>query len=190
MSISEKYRYITYNGSTFPDDPYREVMVTLNHEIKDEYFPAMQEAFPNIQRGMAFLITAMTKQEGFFKGSKSYRTNNPGNIGNVDTGASKSHQTLTDGIKKQVDFIQRIILGGHKAFPIGKPVKIIPYLSPDVGWCPGYNFTYIGQLDQFIKIYSTGARKSNSYINTIVSYFKINGVIITPESTLQQIVSV
>jgi hypothetical protein len=55
-------------------------------------------------------------------------------------------------------------------------------------YLPGYQFTFTGQLDQFVKIYSTGARAGNSYINTIVSYFQMNGLSIQPQSKLQDIV--
>lgn len=60
---------------------------------------------------------------------------------------------------------------------------INPYL-------PGYRFVFTGQIDQYVKIYSTGARGGNSYINIIVSWFKKNGIDITPESRIQDIIKI
>jgi hypothetical protein len=43
-------------------------------------------------------------------------------------------------------------------------------------------------LDQFVKIYSTGARGGNSYLSMIVSYFNQNGLSIKPESKIQDVI--
>lgn len=76
-------------------------------------------------------------------------------------------------------------------------IKIPPYYSPEIAkkpsegrspYLPGYQFIYTGQLDQFVKIYSTGARGGNSYINTIMSYFKGQGFQVTPQSKIQDII--
>ena len=55
-------------------------------------------------------------------------------------------------------------------------------------YLPGYEFIYTGQLDQFVKIYATGARGGNGYVSLIISYFKKNGITITPQSKIQDII--
>jgi len=144
-------------------------------------------------------MTAMTHMEGFRKGSRSYRTNNPGNVGNTDSGANKKLVTLSDGIELQVDHLKKIAEGKSKYYPLGKQITLKPFYSPEIANnpqyglpanLPGYKFVYTGKLDQFIKIYSTGARVTNIYINTIVSYFAQNGITITPADKLIDIIAI
>lgn len=196
--IKSSYQNVVFEGGTFPDSAYKTVTVKLNDTIKNEYLPALNQALPNAPKGLKLLITAMTHQEGFHKGSRSYRTNNPGNVGNTDSGANKPFPTLAAGIVAQAEHLKAIAEGKKKAYPLGKNLHIAPYYSVEIAnnpqyglpaHLPGYNFTpYSGQLDQFIKIYSTGARATNSYLNVITSYFAANGLTIKPESTLQDII--
>ena len=196
--MAKSYAGITFKSATFPDSPYKDVAVKLNPTILNEYIPALGRALPNASKGLRLLLTVMTYQEGFKKGSRSYRNNNPGNIGNTDSSANKKLLHLEDGIVLQANFITDIIAGKKAAFPMNKPVIIPPFYSPEIAKnealyginpnLPGYSFTFTGQLDQFIKIYSTGARATNSYLNCIVSYFKLNGLVITPQTTLGEIV--
>ena len=163
-----------------------------------EYIPALSQAIPGGTKGLYSLLTIMTFKEGFRKGTRSYNTNNPGNIGNTDSGANKPLPTLADGIKLQQSYIQGIVNGTNKSYPMNQPVFIKPFYSEEIArnaklygmspWLPGYKFVFTGQIDQFVKIYSTGARGGNSYINTIVSYFKICGLNITPESKIQDLI--
>ncbi len=196
---AEKYKNKVIEGSTFPDKPYTNTMsIKLNKEMVSEYMPALKKVLPNGPKGFQLLLTVMAYHEGFAKGSRSYRTNNPGNIGNVDSGANKSLATLADGIQRQKDYVEKIVAGGNKSYPMNKEVNIKPFYSEEIAknaktygmspWLPGYHFTFTGQIDQFVKIYSTGARGGNSYINTIVSYFKQNGLTITPSSKIQDII--
>jgi hypothetical protein len=55
---------------------------------------------------------------------------------------------------------------------------------------PGYDFTFTGQLDQFVKIYSTGARAGNGYLSMIISFFNQNGISIGPDSKIQDIIKI
>lgn len=192
-------KYITIQGSTFPDDPYRKVKVSLNKTITTEYLPVLGEL--DIPTGLKLLMTAMTHMEGFRMGTRAYRTNNPGNIGNTDSGQNKAINSLKDGVKLQAEFITKIAEGRHKSYPLNKRVNLSPFRSKEIwnnlknygvktGDVPGYSFTYTGQLDQFVKIYATLPRISNSYINTIVSYFSLNGIEITPVTTLQEIIKI
>jgi len=193
----KSYKDISFPGSTFPDDPYRHIPVKIDQHILDQYIPAM----PPMAKGLKLLLIAMTDMEGFRPGSKSYRTNNPGNVGNTDSGATNGFPTLSAGITAQAAFIQAIAAGKKKYYPLGKQVVLKPDWSEEVdnnkklygrpdGWLPGYSFTYVGQLDQLLKIYSTGARFTNVYVNQIVSYFADNGILITPTSTLAEIIAI
>ncbi len=194
------YKGIIFQGAVFPDSPYKEVPVTLNDTIVKEYLPALHTALPEASKGLQLLITAMAYQEGFKAGTRSYRYRNPGNIGNTDQGKNVPFPTLADGIKAQAAFITAIANGEKKAYPLGKPVFLKPDFSQEIhdnqktyglgnGNIPGYKFTYNGSLEQFLKIYSTGARLSNNYVNTITSYFKHNGIDISPTTTLQEIIA-
>ena len=195
--MTEKYKDIIFDGSTFQDDKYKTVKVVLNDTIKTEYLPAL-EKLP-YTKGLKLLMTAMTHMEGFRKGSRSYRTNNPGNVGNTDSGANKKLVTLSDGIQLQADHLKKIAEGKSKYYPLGKQITLKPFYSPEIANnpqyglpanLPGYKFVYTGKLDQFIKIYSTGARVTNIYINTIVSYFAQNGITITPADKLIDIIAI
>lgn len=196
---AEQYKDKTIEGSTFPGKPYVDsVAIKLNAEIVNQYLPELHRVLPGASKGLQLLLTIMAFKEGFTKGSRSYRTNNPGNIGNTDSGANQTLKTLGDGILRQKDYLEKIVSGAHKAFPMNKQVVIKPYYSEEIAknaktygmspWLPGYKFVFTGQLDQFVKIYSTGARGGNSYINMIVSYFNSNGIKISPSSKIQDII--
>ena len=197
--FDERYKDKVFDGSTFPDKPYSStVKVTLNSEIVNEYIPAFQKAIPSATKGLRLLLTIMAYHEGFNKNSRSYRTNNPGNIGNTDSGANSTLASLADGILRQKEYVEKIVSGKNTSYPMNKDKYIAPAYSQEIAknsvnygmspWLPGYKFVFTGQLDQFVKIYSTGARAGNSYINTIVSYFATNGIVIKPESKIQDII--
>ena len=57
----------------------------------------------------------MAQKEGFEKGSRSYRTNNHANMGNVDSGVNVSFPTLKAVIEHQIKTLTRIANGNHKA---------------------------------------------------------------------------
>lgn len=199
-NFDDSYRDYVVQGSTVPNASYDyNVSVKLNATIKNEYMPALEKAFPGMNKGFKLLMIAMTHQEGFYPGSLSYKTNNPGNVGNTDTG-SKPIASLTEGIKYQKKHLEEIASGVKSAYKLNTKRKLDAYYSPEIAdnqknyqkspFLPGYDFgTYTGRLDQFVKIYSTGARTGNAYVNTIISYFKANGLNITPETTLQEIIN-
>lgn len=195
-----KWKDQTILGSVFPDSPIQSnLKISFSTELIKEYIPtidSLQERL-HFSNGLKYLLIAMTNKEGFKKGTRSYRTNNPGNIGNTDTGKNSTFQTLEEGIEAQLNYVKKVIEGKHKAFPLGKEITIKPYYSAEIAknektygispYLPGYKFTYSGQLDQFVKIYSTGARAGNNYINFILSYFENLGYNLTPETTLAEI---
>jgi hypothetical protein len=193
MPFDEKYRNKIIQGDTFPDKPVQdEVKISFSKEMIDEYIPLINVVMKDDPRGFRLLLIIMAQKEGFHKGTRSYKTKNPGNIGNVDSGANKQIETLKDGILLQKSYVLRIVNGQSKTYPMGKR-KIIPAayseeiaknqknygMSP---WLPGYDFVFTGELDQFVKIYSTGARAGNSYLSMIISFFKNHGVHLTADS--------
>ena len=191
----EKYKNIVIQGSIFPDNPVlNNKNIPFSAEMLNEYIPTIDKM--QAPKGIKLLCTIMAQQEGFKNGSRSYRTNNPGNIGNTDSGANKSTRTLEDGINLQINYLMGIINGTNKKYPIGKQVSIPPYFSQEIAdnpvyllspYLPGYSFIFTGQLDQFVKIYATGARATNTYLSLVVSYFASMGIIITAQTTLNEI---
>jgi hypothetical protein len=193
----DKYKDLVIKGSTFPDAPINdEVKITFSKELIHEYLPEIEKL--NLSKGMKLLCIIMAHKEGFYKGTRSYRYNNPGNIGNTDSGSNNKLPNLLTGINAQVKYITRVASNQHPAFPHGKKVNIKPFYSKEIAenqktygispYVPGYTFTFTGQLDQFVKIYSTGARSGNGYLNMIISFFKNHGITLTPESKIQDII--
>jgi hypothetical protein len=181
--------------TTKPDSVQATVKQVLNagvntsDTIKNVYIPTLDSVLPNIEYGIRLLMIAQTQFEGFKPGTLSYRTNNPGNIGNVDAGGKRFFPTLEAGIKAQYNHIIKVVTGREKNYPLGKVVSQPNFQVPNRSTTfPGYKFTYTGQLEQYLKIYSTGARLNNSYLNFIIGYFKKEGgIIITPQTTLYDI---
>ena len=197
--FNTKYKDKTIEGSHCPDKPIKNnVKITFTKEMMNEYLPVINEM--DIPKGLKLLCVIMAHKEGYYKGTRSYRTKNPGNIGNTDSGANVQIKTLEDGIQRQVNYINRIIDGKSKTYPMNKLVVIKPYYSPEIAknskrygmspYLPGYRFTFTGQLDQFVKIYSTGARAGNSYLSMIISFFKNHGYEINEKTTLQEIIDI
>jgi len=196
--FDEKYKGVTIKGSHFPDAPINdEVKITFTKELIHEYIPEIEKL--KLPKGLKLLCIIMAHKEGFYKGTRSYRFKNPGNIGNTDSGNNQGFPNLLSGINAQVKYINRIINGESKTYPMNKKVVLKPYFSQEIAdnyktyqmspYVPGYTFTFTGQIDQFVKIYSTGARAGNTYLSMIISFFKNHGIIITPETTLQEIAS-
>lgn len=192
-----KYKDVIINGYHYPDEQIKKKLkVPLNGYIQNEYLPILERI--DAPKGLKLLATVMTAQEGFYKGTRSYKTNNPANIGNVDNGRNNGFNSLLDGITAQLNYLKRVANGEHSAYRFGnKTIK--PYFSEEIknnpktyGWkspyLPGYNFDYKGQLGAFVKIYSTGARFGNGYLSRIISYFAQNGYVITENSLLKDIV--
>lgn len=200
--MEHKYKDVTIEGSTFKDAPYDyDVKITFSNEMISEYIPELEKVLANEPRGLRLLLIAMTNKEGFKKGSTSYITNNPGNIENMDNGSTKKLPTLKDGILLQKDYVEKVISGKYPAYPMGKEKVIKPYYSKEIAnnpktyagrspYAPGYRFVFTGQLDQYVKIYSVGARSGNNYINAIISFFKNHNIHITPESKIQDIIKI
>lgn len=151
---------------------------SASETIRKEYTPTLKKQIPNARRGIALLITAQAQFEGFVPGSKSYRTNNPGNIGNTDNGATRSFATLSLGIQAQYDHAINVATGVEINYKVGQR-KV-----------PGSDVVYQGQLGQYLKIYATGPRFDNNYLNFIIGFFKKEGIPITSETTLRDIYNI
>lgn len=197
--FDETYKGVTIDGSHFPGKKiYRSMKVTLSDEMENEYLPALQRTMGDRPRGFQLLCTVMAHKEGFRKGTRSYRTNNPGNIGNTDSGRNRENSSLEDGILLQRDYIEKIANNQHSQYPMGKQKVIKPYFSAEIAkhsksygmspYLPGYKFVFNGQLDQYVKIYSTGARGGNGYLSMIISYFNKHGLQIDETSKIQDII--
>ena len=161
---------------------------SVSKTLKDEYIPALEKTIPAGSKGIKLLITAQTQMEGFAPGTKSYRTNNPGNIGNTDNGGTRRFSSLEAGIKGQYDYAVGVALNTNKNYKLNERKKAPAIYDKDTQQnYPGINFVFKGTLDQYLKIYSTGARKYDTYLNLVVNYFAKNGKTITGETTLKQI---
>lgn len=196
-----KWKGVTIEGSTFPDDPYRYDLLKPNFYVLNEYLPAFDKAFPNAPKGLKYLCQIMTMVEGFKPGTRSYNHHNPGNIGNTDSGANKKLVTLEDGVRLQVEFLQDIAAGKKKMFPLGKEMYLKPEFSKEIskslknymvksGDLPGYRFIYTGQLDQYVKIYATLPRIRNDYVNRILTFFVSKDIELSPSSKLADIITI
>ena len=172
--------------------------VTIGSTIVKEYIPVLN-SIGGKTKGLKLLAIAMTNQEGFSPGTRSYRTNNPGNIGNTDAGGNNVFKTLKSGIETQLKYIEDVAAGKKSAYPVGKNKTIPPYYSPEIAknsksyqltpYLPGYKFTpYTGTLEQFVKIYATGARGGNTYLSTIMSFYKKNGFNVTEKTTIADLI--
>ena len=194
-----KYKNKVFEGATFPDAPIkRNMRIDFNNYMRTEYIPIIDSIEAN--KGVKLLAIIMANKEGFYKGTRSYRTNNPANIGNTDNGRNVGFKTLRLGIEAQIYYIQRVALGKHSSYPLGKDVYLKPYFSPEIAknqktygiepYVPGYKFKYIGELEQFVKIYSTGARSGNGYLSMIISFFENHGIHIDEKTTLAEIIEI
>ena len=193
-----KYKDVIFEGATFPDAPIKKVKISFTQEMITQYIPTINK-IEGLSKGIKLLCIIMASKEGFYKGTRSYRYNNPGNIGNTDSGANKRFKDLDSGIRAQAAYVITVANGYHQSYPLNKKIILKPYYSKEIAenqktygiepYVPGYKFTYDGSLEQFVKIYSTGARSGNGYLSMIISFFANHGIIINEKTTLKQIIS-
>jgi hypothetical protein len=191
----------TISGSTFTGAPYyEEVYIAFSKEILSEYIPTIEKVKKDDPRVFRLLLTIMTQKEGFYKGTKSYKNNNPSNIKNINSGEDEILSTLEEGIILQRQFVLDILEGRNKNFLINSIINIKPFFSETIAknfdgykispWLPGYRFVFNGQLDQFVKLFSPESRGSNNYINMMVSFFRDNEITINPQTKIQDIIKI
>lgn len=193
-----KYKDVIFEGATFPDTPIKKVKISFTQEMITQYIPTINK-IEGLSKGTKLLCIIMAAKEGYYKGTRSYRYNNPGNIGNTDIGANKGFKDLDSGIRAQAVYILNVANGYHQSYKLNKQIFLKPYYSKEIAenqktygiepYVPGYKFTYDGSLEQFVKIYSTGARSGNGYLSMIISFFANHGIIINEKTTIKQIIS-
>ena len=176
-------------STTNPPNPESAIGTNLypSPEIIKYYIPERNK-LTTISSGTKLLATAQTIMEGFSVGTKSFRTNNPGNIGNTDDSISTwtcgvtpgihCYDTLANGIEAQGQLIEAASKG-QGSYQIGGTYT-----------CALGNEKYSGYLYQYLRIYAGGARSSNAYVNGIIGYFKQNGITITAKTTIAEIVAI
>jgi len=165
--------------------------------IWSDYMPLLKEHFANpkssykVTRGVRVIMTAQAIHEGFYEGSLAYRTHNPGNIGNTDSGATSNLGKLLGGMSAQVEYIKGAATGNppskYPALKFGKKTgqpkfsddfKSHPLAGGRGGiMIPGLNIDYQGELGNYLFIYATGPRVSNGYLNDLIGFFAFNGII-------------
>jgi len=138
--------------------------VDTSKYVKDVYVPALEKVFPTYSKGIKLLMTAQTQLEGFYPGSKSYRTNNPGNV--YPSNNKGGFATLEQGIKAQWDYI----------------------LGPTFAGTSKYYKSNMS-LYQYLSVYAPYSDGNNpaAYAMFIINYFNKQGVSITSDTTLNQI---
>ncbi|MCC7436799.1 hypothetical protein IT402_02920 [Candidatus Nomurabacteria bacterium] len=158
--------------------------------IKEIYAPARDRAIPNTSQGIRLLMTAHISMEGFYPGSMSYRTNNPGNIGNVganNQGISQKrtcYATLENGIKRQYSHIANLVSGNNPSYKIGRKVEVIPSAQR----YPGESWIYDGSLWQYLYIYAPESpEKRNAYLSHVISFFASEGMTINRETKMKDL---
>ena len=148
--------------------------------IASVYVPARDAQLPTITRGMKCLITAHATMEGFYPGSVSYTTNNPGNIGNYAVAGQPPHRnpfpTLGQGIQAQFNYETRVASGTQQPYVIG-------------------NSGYDGTLGKYFNIYESGSvspsASGTNYMNFVQQYCAAQGITgISSQTTVAQMIAI
>lgn len=176
----------TYGGRKIPKARVNS-SIHMNRYVKKEILPILES--PSIKKkytkGIRMIALVFAIKEGYTPKSKSYRTKNPGNIGNTDSGATNQIKTLKQGVEKLLNYIKGAGEGTKSGWSYG-PKTIPQYFSNEIdrnrknyqrpdGCLPGYTGNYQGQLGFYVKRYATGARVLNNGISGIKTIFKFNG---------------
>jgi hypothetical protein len=132
--------------------------------VKEVYIPTLEKVFPNLPRGIKTLMAAQTQLEGFYPGSKSYRTNNPGNV--YPEGNKSGFGSLEKGIQAQWTYVLGATLQNRSK-----------YYKPTM------------TLYQYLSTYAPSSDGNNptNYTKFIINYFNKQGVSITSDTTINQI---
>jgi len=139
--------------------------------VKDVYKPALEKALPTLSKGAKLLLTAQTVNEGFKPNTLSYKTKNPGNVGNTGK-ATKTFPTLEQGIQAQWQSVLKGAVTGTSA--IYKPTDtLFQYLSK---YAPVYNDDG-----------TPAGNNPTNYTNFIINYFKNQNIQITANTTIREI---
>jgi hypothetical protein len=148
---------ISFKSSTLGTIPN----IKPSETISVVYIPVLEKVFPTLSKGIKTLMTAQTQLEGFYPGSKSFRTNNPGNV--YPSGNKNGFPTLEEGIQAQWTYILGACFNGTSRYY--KPTDTLyKYLS-----------TYAP---------ASGGNDPYAYTKFIVGYFRKNGYPNVNENTM------
>jgi hypothetical protein len=161
--------------------------IHMNKWVRKEILPLLEstEFKKKYTKGLRMFALVKAIKEGYKPGSRSYKTKNPGNIGNTDSGANKPQSSLKVGLTLLLDYIKGAGNGTKSGWAYG-PKTIPQYYSNEIagnprnyqrpdGCLPGYTGNYQGQLGFFTKKYATFARVNNNTISELKTIFKYNG---------------
>ena len=161
--------------------------IRMNGYVRSDIYNLLETPWwvDNFSKGLRMLALATTIKEGYKPGSRSYKTKNPGNIGNTDSGVENPQPTLQAGLLLLLRYYEKVANGtgvgwgfGHKTIPqyFSEEIQDNPntYLRPN-GCLPGYRGNYQGQIGYFVKKYATFARVNNNAISAFSGIFDING---------------
>lgn len=138
--------------------------------LYNKYLPIIDKIV--VEPGLKLLALSMAYFEGYEPGTVAYNTNNPGNVGNTDEGNRRNFPNLKKGIQAQIEHILKIVNNKSPYYPVGEVVSQPPYYSKELKkTVPGFLFVYQGTLEQFLKIYATGPRDHNNYMNAVLTFF-------------------
>ena len=181
-----------YGGKDIkPPQAYKKV--SMNSSIKNDILPIIEsdEYKSKYTKGHRMMALAYVIKEGYYKkvpyenSSSSYKTKNPGNIGNTDSGVVSVQPNIKTGMNLLMDYFTRVATGKARNYPFGN-VVIPQFFSEDInkryntyrrpdGCLPGYRGNFQGELGFFVKKYATFARVNNNGITGIWTIFSING---------------
>lgn len=159
----------------------------INGDINRDIIPILEstEYKRKYTKGHRMLALSYIIKEGYKKGSASYITKNPGNIGNTDNGKRNKQPNLKKGMELLMEYFSSRANGTSPGWEFG-PKTIPQYYSKEIannprnyqrpsGCLPGYKGNYQGQLGYFTKRYATFARVNNNGISGIATIFSLNG---------------
>jgi hypothetical protein len=136
----------------------------------------------NIPKGAKALLEAQATFEGYYPDTRSFRNNNPGNLRYNERynqfGATREREgnfaifpTLEKGLEAKFDYIKRININSHKAYPKGSKTTLLEYIN----------------------IYAPGSDNNNpiKYTTFIIGYFKGKGINnVGPNTTIEEIFNI
>lgn len=154
-----QFEYNPSNDGGLDYSGYDGAPLSPSDTLKKIYIPVLDVVHKDKPKGLRILMAAQTQVEGFFTSngkrgpSKSFRTNNPGNV--YPNGSKAGFATLALGVEAQWRYIHGPIFSGTSK-----------YYKP--------SFT----LFKYLSIYAPvgdGANNPNSYTNLVVGYFRSQG---------------
>lgn len=189
----------TFNGTTL-NTTIKRKNVTPNASVKRDIVPIINGSDYKSKYTLGHRILAMVTvlKEGYNEiysdnplGTKAYRTKNPGNIGNTDSGKEKTLSSVKEGMELVMEYYSKRNKGtgftkSLKIWNFG-PQKLSPkfseeiqenlanYGNPPNGCLPGYEGNYQGEISYFVKRYSTASRINNSGLSRFKTLFELNG---------------